>query len=430
MTTAQSALLAPAVRLLEAEAPGPVALDRLYDAVERAVALDADDLVPPTLRGRPTKEPGWHRNLRNALKAEKVAGRLANVAPGYWTVARPDAERHVDPDRAWAEVVAAARRSVGDVFESPSRGRRYRVSGADDGRITIDRLDASKAETLSPVEVRRAVVALNAAGGRTGARTLNYTVTKETALVHLHPDLDWDGGRVVARDRRGTPPSTAAEALDRLTRDQLLGAIAALDAGAETAFADSRDYDVVHDGRRYAPLRVAALAAESVFGRPLRPHSDDGDPASTIKGGLGSPCFRALERNGFDVVRKREPADGPYPDEVEPVGPRAEGGRVRVWVDRYERDPALRDACLAHYGSVCRVCEVDMAETYGPLGAGYVHVHHVRPLAAGGERETDPVADLVPVCPNCHAMLHRGRAPDDPRAVGALRAAVQSLRRD
>jgi HNH endonuclease len=38
----------------------------------------------------------------------------------------------------------------------------------------------------------------------------------------------------------------------------------------------------------------------------------------------------------------------------------------------------------------------------------YLHVHHLRPLSqAGGARAVDPVADLRPVCPNCHAVLHR-----------------------
>lgn len=99
-----------------------------------------------------------------------------------------------------------------------------------------------------------------------------------------------------------------------------------------------------------------------------------------------------------------------------------------MWVDRYERRPDLRDECVAHYGAVCQVCEVDMAETYGELGAGFVHVHHLRPLALGEERETDPIRDLVPVCPNCHAMLHKGRPPDDPRTVSGLRSVVHGSR--
>ncbi|MEW5967974.1 MAG: HNH endonuclease [Pseudomonadota bacterium] len=38
-----------------------------------------------------------------------------------------------------------------------------------------------------------------------------------------------------------------------------------------------------------------------------------------------------------------------------------------------------------------------------------MHVHHLKPLAlTDGAYELDPIADLRPVCPNCHAMLHRG----------------------
>ena len=36
-----------------------------------------------------------------------------------------------------------------------------------------------------------------------------------------------------------------------------------------------------------------------------------------------------------------------------------------------------------------------------------IHVHHLRELASLGEEyEVDPIKDLRPVCPNCHAILH------------------------
>jgi predicted HNH restriction endonuclease len=39
-------------------------------------------------------------------------------------------------------------------------------------------------------------------------------------------------------------------------------------------------------------------------------------------------------------------------------------------------------------------------------------VHHLRPLSGIAEEyEIDPVEDLRPVCPNCHAMLHRKTPP-------------------
>lgn len=43
-----------------------------------------------------------------------------------------------------------------------------------------------------------------------------------------------------------------------------------------------------------------------------------------------------------------------------------------------------------------------------PHREGLIHVHHLKPLGEVGEGYLlDPVADLRPVCPNCHAMLHR-----------------------
>lgn len=85
-----------------------------------------------------------------------------------------------------------------------------------------------------------------------------------------------------------------------------------------------------------------------------------------------------------------------------------EGAVSRIVVNAYERNPAARRACIEHYGSACAVCHFDFEEFYGDLGRGYIHVHHLRELASIGEEyQVDPIADLRPVCPNCHAMLHR-----------------------
>ena len=424
MPTPQSLLLTPALERIRQVAPLPVALQDLYGVVEARVELDAGDHVPPMQRGKPVGEPSWRRNLRNALKQEKREGRLANPAVGMWTLARPDPARTLDPDAAWAAVTVAARRQGEEVFVSPTQERRYRVGEVTPTRIEIERVDANAAASLTPSVVRQAIVALNASGGRSGLRTLHYTVAKETALVHLHPDLVWEGDAILARSREGTSrPTTATEALGQLTRNQFLEALLAIGQGARTSFADSTGYDLLHEGRRYAPLQVAAVAVEPLLARRPLPHSAGAEPAVVIKGGLGSPCFLALARCGFDVVPK-ESTDTSHPDELQPVGSRPEGGQTRVWVNRYERDDQLRDACLAHHGAVCQACEVDMEETYGTLGNGFVHVHHVHPLAKGEERETDPVRDLVPVCPNCHAMLHRGRPAAEPRTIEELRRAM------
>ncbi len=97
-----------------------------------------------------------------------------------------------------------------------------------------------------------------------------------------------------------------------------------------------------------------------------------------------------------------------YPDELEPGATYSEGARRLVRVNAFERDRRAREACLAHYGFLCSACGVDFAKTYGPVGKNFIHVHHLRPIAlTDTEYELNPIADLRPVCPNCHAMLHR-----------------------
>lgn len=101
-----------------------------------------------------------------------------------------------------------------------------------------------------------------------------------------------------------------------------------------------------------------------------------------------------------------------------------EGSVSSVLVNVYERNPEARRACLAHFGTSCQACGTNFGEVYGSLGAGYIHVHHIRPIhLCGGEYKVDPITDLIPVCANCHAMIHRTR---DPLKVADLREILKT----
>ena len=89
-----------------------------------------------------------------------------------------------------------------------------------------------------------------------------------------------------------------------------------------------------------------------------------------------------------------------------------EGAKMSVTVNKYERDPKAREICLKAKGYSCSVCGMNFEDVYGKLGKHFIHVHHLKPLSSNGEYELDPVKDLIPVCPNCHAMLHRGMNGD------------------
>lgn len=101
-----------------------------------------------------------------------------------------------------------------------------------------------------------------------------------------------------------------------------------------------------------------------------------------------------------------------------------EGSVVRVSVNRYERDPVARRRCIKVFGPICAVCGFDFASVYGGSMHGFIHVHHLTPLHEVGQGYiVNPQTDLVPVCPNCHAVIHSKRPPF---SIGEVRQLIQN----
>lgn len=97
-----------------------------------------------------------------------------------------------------------------------------------------------------------------------------------------------------------------------------------------------------------------------------------------------------------------------YPDEINEDETVTEGAKKSVTVNKYERYSKARNSCIKKYGVKCIVCGFDFEDVYGEHGAGFIHVHHIKPLGEIGREYTlNPKKDLVPLCPNCHAMVHR-----------------------
>ena len=97
------------------------------------------------------------------------------------------------------------------------------------------------------------------------------------------------------------------------------------------------------------------------------------------------------------------------------------GKKKTMIVNKWERDPGKRQECVEHFGYSCQVCGFCFESAYGELGREFCHVHHIEPLSeVGGERNIDPQKDLIPVCANCHAMIHRqspALRPDELKAL-------------
>lgn len=85
-----------------------------------------------------------------------------------------------------------------------------------------------------------------------------------------------------------------------------------------------------------------------------------------------------------------------------------EGIKKQITVNKYERSPIARARCIEVHGHSCKVCDFSFEEKYGELGKEFIHVHHITPIhSIGKSYRIDYVNDLIPVCPNCHAMLHK-----------------------
>ena len=88
--------------------------------------------------------------------------------------------------------------------------------------------------------------------------------------------------------------------------------------------------------------------------------------------------------------------------------PDTEGYRKSVYVNVYERNPKVRREAIKYHGTKCAVCDMSFEDKYGEMGVGFIHIHHIVPISEiGKEYKINYKTDLVPVCPNCHAMLHR-----------------------
>ncbi|OQZ00398.1 MAG: hypothetical protein B6D35_06675 [Candidatus Brocadia sp. UTAMX2] len=83
-----------------------------------------------------------------------------------------------------------------------------------------------------------------------------------------------------------------------------------------------------------------------------------------------------------------------------------------ISINAYERSVVAREKCILHYGFMCSVCKVVLADVFGEVAQGYIHVHHLRQLSEiNTEYQFDPIQDLRPVCPNCHTIIHMRNPP-------------------
>lgn len=91
-----------------------------------------------------------------------------------------------------------------------------------------------------------------------------------------------------------------------------------------------------------------------------------------------------------------------------------EGAKKNIIVNMYERNKKAKIKCIEEHGTTCVICGFNSEDIYGIEAKNIIHVHHITPISeVGCEYKIDPVNDLRPVCPNCHAVIHRNNGCDE-----------------
>lgn len=174
---------------------------------------------------------------------------------------------------------------------------------------------------------------------------------------------------------------------------------------------------LIYKGRQYDSKAIVGAAYQHQFGSPLRNTDFSGGQASVV------PKLSSL---GFKVVALEvTDSTAALPEEV----PESmwEGGKRTVSVNAYERSAEARAACIEAHGWECAICEFDFGEVYGPEFQGFIHVHHRVPVSKVGARyKIDPLKDLIPLCPNCHAVVHYGNRT---RSVDEIRQKLRDAKK-
>ena len=181
------------------------------------------------------------------------------------------------------------------------------------------------------------------------------------------------------------------------------------DPGA-MGFGSSTRYDVYVDGKPFPPKAISALAYKFATGETLGPHDFPGAldgywhgilkkffpiwPKSSVFTSEEELDAKTKSLSGFTYEQIVALAD-----ETSSEAPHSEVVTRRV----IQRSVYVRKAALLRANGVCQKCNSDAPFKKQNTGEPYLEVHHVEPLSRGG---ADSLANVIAVCPNCHAQIH------------------------
>ena len=268
-----------------------------------------------------------------------------------------------------------------------------------------DDVEAAPQQLFKHFSDRMAAVGRSSSARRgrgNSTKRLRFTFSEEVPETQIARIASWgETDNALTHDAR-----FPASMFEQVNADHVWRAVQRLDAGGVNhPFGESTDYDVIaDDNARLPPKAVFGLAASEALGIEVLPRH--------FRGGLDTPCFRAIINAGYRIVPKGEEIQDDLPPDPEERS-WAEGNKRLVSHLRSERSLGLarakrREFKREHGRLYCEKCELIPEEVYGfGTGESCIEVHHMLPLSADhGVRKTT-LKDLICVCANCHRIIHR-----------------------
>jgi predicted HNH restriction endonuclease len=123
--------------------------------------------------------------------------------------------------------------------------------------------------------------------------------------------------------------------------------------------------------------------------------------------------FDFIESNGFSEEERKQIIDNDFSNLV------IEEGYIRSnHVQTRSRSTKLVEIAKKHFSVdnkiYCDACRFNFEDFYGDIGKGFIEIHHLKPIFVynGNVEQSieDALKNLVPVCSNCHRIIHRKRS--------------------
>jgi 5-methylcytosine-specific restriction enzyme A len=183
-----------------------------------------------------------------------------------------------------------------------------------------------------------------------------------------------------------------------------------------------KDLDLYNESKKNTFVRlrlVQKIESLNIKLEEMMTHGLNGSPQGPVK----------INSELSNYIKSRINQDEHKDKIIEQLNEYLEGEEQTILVTKYERNLEARKKCIEHFGTSCMICGFDFYETYGDLGRNFIHVHHITPISQIKKNyKVNPIFDLIPVCPNCHAMLHRRNNDGNHPSVEELKA-MESIRK-